>query len=399
MPVLFLIIFVNVLGFGLIIPLLPFYVERLGGSPEVVTLIVALYSLLQFLTAPLIGRLSDTFGRRPVLAWTTLGTVLAHLLLGVADSLWLVILARSLGGVMAGNLGVAYAYAADITTHENRARAMGILSAAFSLGFMFGPGIGGLLAGSDVETANFMLPAFSAAALTVIAWFGILFFLPESVRPEDRRGHQDSPQVSLAEQIRVTFKSRLLASMAVISFLLYMAWTLFLAIFALWANRVLDYGPAEIGFLFMYSGLVGAVSQFTLIGPLAKRIGEINVVLATVIAMIAGLLLMAVAATPFVTLVAMTLLSAAHSIFTPIVTTVASKKSSPRDRGVILGVFQSIGGLGRVAGPLFSGAAFAQLGYSSPFQIGAAVMVPCVVITIIAARRQNRIDSSSRHQN
>jgi DHA1 family tetracycline resistance protein-like MFS transporter len=399
MPVLFLIIFVNVLGFGLIIPLLPFYVERLGGSPEVVTLIVALYSLLQFLTAPLIGRLSDTFGRRPVLAWTTLGTVLAHLLLGVADSLWLVILARSLGGVMAGNLGVAYAYAADITTHENRARAMGILSAAFSLGFMFGPGIGGLLAGSDVETANFMLPAFSAAALTVIAWFGILFFLPESVRPEDRRGHQDSPKVSLAEQIRVTFKSRLLASMAVISFLLYMAWTLFLAIFALWANRVLDHGPAEIGFLFMYSGLVGAVSQFTLIGPLAKRIGEINVVLATVIAMIAGLLLMAVAATPFVTLVAMTLLSAAHSIFTPIVTTVASKKSSPRDRGVILGVFQSIGGLGRVAGPLFSGAAFAQLGYSSPFQIGAAVMVPCVVITIIAARRQNRIDSSSRHQN
>jgi DHA1 family tetracycline resistance protein-like MFS transporter len=394
MPVLFLIIFVNVLGFGLIIPLLPFYVERLGGGPEVVTLIVALYSLLQFLTAPFIGRLSDRFGRRPVLAWTTLGTVLAHVLLGLADSLWLVILARAMGGVMAGNIGVAFAYAADITTPEQRAKAMGILSAAFSLGFMFGPGIGGLLAGADVETANFMLPAFSAAGLTIIAWCGILIFLPESVRPEDQLAHKAAPKISLGNQIRITFSAPTLASMAVISFLLYMAWTLFLAIFALWANRVLDYGPAEIGFLFMYTGLVGAVSQFTMIGPLAKRIGELNVILVTVIAMVVGLLGMAAATTALMTIIAMTLLSAAHSVFTPIVTTIASRESTPKDRGVVLGVFQSIGGLGRVAGPLFSGAAFARLGYSSPFLIGAAVMIPCLIMTLVAVRRQNRPEKS-----
>jgi DHA1 family tetracycline resistance protein-like MFS transporter len=368
--------------------LLPFYVERLGGSPEAVTLIIALYALLQFLTAPLIGRLSDTYGRRPVLAWTTLGTVLAHVLLGMADSLWLVILARSMGGIMAGNVGVAFAYAADITTPEQRAKAMGILSAAFSLGFMFGPGIGGLLAGSEVESANFMLPAFSAAGLTIIAWCGILLFLPESVRTEDQLAHRDSPKVSMGKQIRITFNAPTLASMAVISFLFYMAWTVFLAIFALWANRVLDHGPAEIGFIFMYSGLVGAISQFTMIGPLAKRFGELNVVLFTVVAMIIGLLVMAAATTVMTTVIAITLLSAAHSIFTPIVTTIASRQSSPRDRGVILGVFQSVGGLGRVAGPLFSGAAFAQLGYSSPFQIGAAIMVPCVILTIIAVRRR-----------
>jgi DHA1 family tetracycline resistance protein-like MFS transporter len=390
MPVLFLIIFVNVLGLGLIIPLLPFYVERLGGSPEIVTLIVALYSLLQFLTAPLIGRLSDTYGRRPVLAWTTLGTVLAHVLLGVADSLWLVILARAMGGVMAGNIGVAFAYAADITTPEQRAKAMGILSAAFSLGFMFGPGIGGLLAGADVESANFMLPAFSAAGLTIIAWCGILIFLPESIRPEDQLAQQSAPKVSMARQIRVTFSDPTLASMAVISFLFYMAWTLFLAIFALWANRVLQHGPAEIGFLFMYSGMIGAAAQFTIIGPLVKRIGELNVVLWAVIGMIIGLLAMTIATTMVTTLIAMTLLSAAHSIFTPIVTAIASRESSPRDRGIVLGAFQSIGGLGRVAGPLFSGAAFAQLGYSSPFQIGAAIMVPCIVLTIIAVRRRDK---------
>jgi predicted MFS family arabinose efflux permease len=289
---------------------------------------------------------------------------------------------------MAGNVGVAFAYAADITTPEQRAKAMGILSAAFSLGFMFGPGIGGLLAGSEVESANFMLPAFSAAGLTIIAWCGILVFLPESVRTEDQLAHQDSPKVSMGKQIRITFNAPTLASMAVISFLFYMAWTVFLAIFALWANRVLDHGPAEIGFIFMYSGLVGAISQFTMIGPLAKRCGELNVVLFTVVAMIIGLLVMAAATTVMTTVIAITLLSAAHSIFTPIVTTIASRQSSPRDRGVILGVFQSVGGLGRVAGPLFSGAAFAQLGYSSPFQIGAAIMVPCVILTIIAVRRR-----------
>jgi DHA1 family tetracycline resistance protein-like MFS transporter len=395
MTTLFLVILVNVLGFGLLIPLLPFYVERLGGSPEVVTLIIALYSLLQFLTAPLFGRMSDRYGRKPILAWTTLGTVLAHVLLGVADSLWLVILSRCIGGVMAGNLGVAFAYAADITTPEKRAKAMGILSAAFSLGFMFGPGIGGLLAGTDVASANFMLPAFSAAALAIIAWLCTIWFLPESVKPEDQAGHDGAPKISLSEQFRITFRSRSLGLMASVSFLLYMAWTLFLAIFALWANRVLGHGPREIGFLFMYSGLVGAASQFTIIGPLAKRIGEFSVVMLTVLAMIAGLLIMAFATTVIWTVIAVTLLSAAHSVFTPIVTSIASKESSPRNRGVVLGLFQSVGSLGRVAGPLFSGAAFAQLGYASPYQIGAAVMLPCVVLGLLAMRDQKQARASA----
>ncbi len=388
MPILFLIIFVSVLGFGLIIPVLPFYVERLGGSPEVVTLIVALYSFLQFLTAPLIGRLSDRYGRRPILAWTTFGTIVAHILLGIADSLWLVILSRALGGVMGGNLAVAYAYAADITTPEQRPKAMGILSAGFSLGFMIGPGIGGLLAGAEVETANFMVPAFSAAGLATVAWVGILWVLPESLKPEHRVTHRDTPKIGITEQLRITLRGPTLAYMAVLSFLLYMAWSLFLAIFALWANRVLDHGPTEIGFVFMYSGLIGAVSQFTLIGPLAKRIGEQRVIMFTVLAMGLGLVMMASATDLIMTLIAMTLLSTSHSIFTPIVTSIVSKESSPKDRGVVLGVFQGIGSLGRVAGPLFSGAAFAQISYSSPYQIGALIMVPCFVLSIMALRRK-----------
>ncbi|MDP7270697.1 MAG: MFS transporter, partial [Gammaproteobacteria bacterium] len=149
MRILFLITFVNLLGFGLIIPLLPFYIERVGGGPEIITLVIALYSLLQFLTAPTIGRLSDRYGRRPVLIWTTVGVIVSHLLLGFADSLWLVILARSVGGIAAGNVGVIFAYVTDISSGADRAKFMGYLGAAFSLGFMFGPVIGGVLAGAD----------------------------------------------------------------------------------------------------------------------------------------------------------------------------------------------------------------------------------------------------------
>jgi predicted MFS family arabinose efflux permease len=387
MPTLFLVVFVNVLGFGLIVPLLPFYVERLGGGPQTVTLIIALYSLLQFLTAPLIGRLSDRYGRRPLMAWTMLGTVFGHVLLGIADSLWLVIVSRAILGVMAGNLGVAYAYASDITTHDQRAKAIGILSAGFGMGFMFGPGIGGLLAGDEVETANFLLPAFSAAGLSIVGLICILFVLPESLKPEDRADHPHAPKVSMLEQIKMTFKLESVAILSIVSLLLYAAWSMLLAIFALWANRVLDHGPKEIGFVFMYMGLIGTITQLTLIGPLAKRVGEMQVILFTVLTMVIGLLLIASATNLIMTLLAMTVLAASHSVFTPMTTSVVSKHASSKDRGTVLGIFQGFGSLGRVVGPAVSGFAFSHLGYSSPYFIGAAVMLPCCVLTLMMIRQ------------
>lgn len=386
MPTLFLIVFVNVLGFGLIVPLLPFYVERLGGGPETVTLIIALYSLLQFLTTPLIGHLSDRYGRKPLMIWTMAGTVVGHILLGIADSLWLVVVSRSILGVMAGNLGVAFAYATDITTPEQRAKAIGILSAGFGMGFMFGPGIGGLLAGGNVETANFMLPAFTAGSLAVVGLLCILFLLPESLKPEDRADHHDAAGISIPEQVRTTLRLPSVAMISTVSFLLYAAWSMLLAIFALWANRVLGQGPREIGFLFMYMGMIGTIVQLTLIGPLEKRFGELPVILSTVVAMVVGLVLIASATDLTVTIIATSILAGAHSVFTPMVTSVVSKQAPAKDRGTVLGIFQGIGGLGRVFGPAFAGVAFAQIGYTSPYLIGAAVMAPCCVLMLMMMR-------------
>lgn len=384
---LFLITFVNVLGFGLIIPILPFYIERVGGGAEIVTLVVALYSLLQFLAAPTIGRLSDRHGRRPVLIWTTAAIIVAHVLLAFADSLWLVIVARCLSGIAAGNVGVIFAYVTDVSSGADRAKSMGYIGAAFSLGFMVGPAIGGLLAGTDVETANFMVPALTAAGLTVIALGCLLAFLPESLSAEHRSEAAVKKSLPLGEQLRTAFANRTFAMLSIIALLLYVAWSSLLSIFALWTNRVLELGPRDIGLIFMYTGLIGAVCQLGLIGPLTRWLGEAKLLMINVVVMGVGLWLMADASTLMATLVAMTLLSTAHGIFSPVSTSLASRYARPNERGVLLGLFQSVGGFGRVIGPAYAGAAFVQLGTGSPYLIGALLMVPCVLLSVAVIRQ------------
>ncbi len=187
MPTLFLIVFVDLVGFGLVIPLLPFYAVRFAASPQQVTLLVATYSLLQLVTAPFLGRLSDRIGRRPVLGFSMAVSAVAYLWLGHADALWMLFAARALAGACAGNIAAAQAYIADVTTPENRAKGMGLIGAAFGLGFIIGPALGGFLAGDDPATANLAAPAWVAAALSLIALCGVFFVLPESL-PAGRRG-------------------------------------------------------------------------------------------------------------------------------------------------------------------------------------------------------------------
>ncbi len=387
MLVLFLVTFVNLLGFGLLTPLLPFYVERVGGGPELITIIIALYSLMQFLIGPTIGRLSDKYGRKPLLFWTTAGAVLSHVLLGMADSLWLVIIARLIGGIAAANTGVAFAYVADVSTGSERAKSMGILGSAFSFGFMFGPAMGGILAGPDVETANFMLPAFSAAAMASIAAISVLVFLPESLKPEERSSATGADQIPMMSQLRTTFSQATMVILSLMAFLVYVSWSTLLSIFALWVNRVLELGPREIGLIFLYSGFVGAICQLVIIGPLTKRIGENAVVMMSIAGMGVGLAVLAMTTSVTMTLLAMTLVSGAHSFFSPVSTAMVSHHAKPSERGVVLGVFQGIGSLGRVAGPTFAGIAFVQLGYASPYWISALITVPALMLAFSSIRR------------
>src|ERR1700720_1915013 len=190
MPILFLIVLIDLIGFGLVIPLLPFYAERFAASPQEVTALMAVFSLMSMLTSPFWGRLSDRVGRRPVLMISMGAAALAYLWMGFADALWMLFAARALAGACAGNIAAAQAYIADVTPPEKRARGMGMIGAAFGLGFIIGPALGGVLAGNEVATADLETPGLIAAGLSAIAFLGVVLLLPESLPAavRERRG-------------------------------------------------------------------------------------------------------------------------------------------------------------------------------------------------------------------
>jgi len=388
MPVLFLIIFMDLVGFGLLIPLLPFYVQRVGAGPEVITLVLGLYSVGQFIAGPLWGRLSDRFGRKPVLALTSFGLALSYVMLAYADSLNLLIASRLFGGVMAGNIAAAQAYISDITTPATRARGMGVLGAAFGLGFIFGPAIGGVLGGHDVATADFTSPALAAAAFTIVATVGVLLFLKESLAPEIRAAKTPAPKLPLAEKLRAAFGRKLLALLVAIGFLAITAWALFETVFALWANAVFTYGPAQIGYVLTFMGVISVIVQGGAIGPLTRRFGERTLATVATALLIAGYVGLAATDTTPAMLIACGVWAVGSALFTPSLTSLVSQEAGEHERGAVLGVYQGVTALSRVVGPAFSGVAFARLGQPAPFLLAAALVVPALCLLALLPRHK-----------
>ncbi len=386
MPILFLIIFMDLVGFGLLIPLLPFYVERVGAGPEVVTLVLGLYSVGQFIAAPLWGKLSDTYGRKPVLALTSLGLAASYVLLATADSLSLLILSRLFGGIMAGNIAAAQAYITDITTPATRAKGMGVLGAAFGLGFIFGPAIGGILGGHDVATADFTSPALAAATVTVLAAAGVLLFLKESLKPEMRAQKLDAPKVSLSEKMRAAFGRKTLAVLIAASFLAVTAWALFETVFALWANALFAYGPAQIGYVLTFMGVISVIIQGGAIGPLTRRFGESRLAMMALVFLVIGYGSIATADSEHGMLIACGVLALGSALFTPSLSSLVSSEAGEHERGAVLGIYQGVTSLSRVVGPAFSGAVFAHGGPGAPFFLAATLVVPALGLFLFTKR-------------
>ncbi|MDX2221779.1 MAG: MFS transporter [Rhodospirillaceae bacterium] len=384
---LFLIVFVNLLGFGIVIPLLPLYAVRLGAGPELASFVVGLYSLMQLLTSPFLGRLSDKFGRRPILMVSLALAVVSYVLLAIADSMWLLIVSRIIGGAVAGNLATAFAYVTDITTPENRAKSMGLLGASFSLGFVFGPALGGILAGDDMATANFVLPAVFAAALTLVALAGVIFALPESLSPELRAKAAAVPRQGFAAQLRVTLSRRVLVALCGVGFCGMVIWSLLEGVFSIWALDVLALGPRDIGFIYGYTGILAAVVQGGLIGPITRRFGERAVVAFTVFAYGGGFLWLAAVSTLPMMLAAMSLLALGNGFFNPAMSSLVSKEAADHERGAVLGAYQAAGSLGRIIGPSVAGFIYAGLGASAPYLIGAALALPAAAFLVMSRHK------------
>ncbi|TMJ63119.1 MAG: MFS transporter [Alphaproteobacteria bacterium] len=370
MPILFLIVFVDLVGFGLIIPLLPFYAERFGASPQLVTALLAVFSLMAMISAPLWGRLSDRIGRRPVLMASMAAAALAYLWLGLASELWMLFAARAFAGICAGNIAAAQAYIADVTPPEKRARGMGMIGAAFGLGFIIGPALGGLVAGNELATADLVSPGVIAAGLSAAAFLGVILLLPESLPTAVRR----RPGRGRIAALSSAFRRPLLARLLVVFFLVILAFAGMESTFALWAMRQYGWGPAQIGYVFTYVGLLSAVMQGGLIGPLTRRFGE-EWLMQSGFALIAlGLLLLPFAGTLPPLITAVTGLAVGMGLMQPSLNSLISRRAGAEEQGEVLGVTQSVGSLSRVLGPIIAGALFEAFGRNSPFLWGALLV-------------------------
>ena len=375
MPILFLIVFIDLVGFGLVIPLLPFYAERFGASPLQMTLLFAVYSLMSMLAAPLWGRLSDRIGRRPVLMASMAAAALAYLWLGVATELWMVFAARAFAGACAGNIAAAQAYIADVTPPEKRARGMGMIGAAFGLGFIVGPVLGGLVAGNDLKTADLQTPGLIAAALSAVALLGVVFLLRESLSATAHR----EPRGRIAA-LRDALRRPMLGRLLVLFFLVILAFSGMETTFAWWAIDRFGWGPRPIGFVFFYVGLLSAAMQGGLIGPLTRRFGEERLTLAGLVLIALGLLVLPFAREVPALVLALTLLSLGMGAMQPTLNSLISRRAPPERQGEVMGVAQSVGALSRVLGPIVAGALFSGLGPSSPFLWGAVLVALAVLV-------------------
>jgi len=348
--VIFITIFIDLVGFGIVIPVLPFYVSstRFGATPRSVGLLFASYSVMQFIFAPILGRLSDKHGRRPVLLISIIGTGISFLILGFATTLWVLFLGRILDGITGGNISTAQAYIADSTTKENRAKGMGLVGAAFGLGFVFGPAIGGVLSHWGIG-----VPFFFAAGLAFANAILLYFTLPETVTP-------DHPaRVSAAggrdwHSVMRSIRQPKLGFVLGIYFLFIVAFSIMTTTFSLFTKFRFGYNAARTGYLFAYVGIIGAFIQGGLIGRLVKRFGELALILVGALLFAISLFLIPFAGphTPLLTLLVVgAAFAVGNALATPSLTSLASKSVSEGEQGIVLGVTQSVASLARAIGP------------------------------------------------
>ena len=363
--VIFITVFIDLVGFGIVIPVLPYYAEatRFGATPREVGLLFASYSVMQLVFSPVLGRLSDKHGRRPILLISLLGTCLGFLILGFATTLWMLFVGRLIDGISGGNISTAQAYIADITTPENRAKGMGLIGAAFGLGFVLGPAIGGILSRWGIN-----IPFLFAGGLAFANAILLYFTLPETVT-SDHPARVSAASGRSWKQVLEALRQTRLAFVLTIYFLSIVAFSIMTTVFSLFMMFRLGYDPWHSGWIFAFVGVISAAVQGGLIGKLVKRFGEPTLVVAGALLFSASLF-----ATPYVTpmigLIGLLSIGAASSIgnalMAPSLTSLASKCASAGEQGGVLGVTQSVASLARAAGPSIA----AVLIYSAAAHMG-----------------------------
>ena len=378
--IVFTTVVIDLVGFGIVLPILPLWAETFGASPVQIGLITASYAVMQLLFAPVWGRLSDRYGRRPIILVSLAGSALSALLIGVAGTLLVVFIARVLQGIAGASYAAAQAYVADVTTTEDRARGMGMIGAAFGLGFVLGPAFGAIFSAVDER-----LPFFVAAGLAAANWLIAYRRLPESLRPGAAAA--PAPRIGL---VRRALVSRELAPLVWLSFVATFAFVGMESTFALFGERRFEYDAVQMGLLFAYIGVLAAFGQGVLVGRVVARWGEVRVMIAGLVGTAAGLAVVAVAHDLWVLLVGLALLSVPSGLVFATTTTLISLTAGDREQGAVLGLTASIGSAARIAGPLVATLLFQHAGIAVPLVVGAALFALCAAAAIRVRTTQAR---------
>ena len=367
---------VVMLGYGMVIPIIPFYIENLGAGGTELGLLVASYALMRLIFAPVWGSLSDRFGRKPILMIGVFGYAVTMLFFGLATELWMLFTARILSGVLSSATGpTTMAYVGDSTPKDERGGGMGTLGAALGLGMILGPGLGGWLAGDSLAT-----PFFLAAGLSLLSVFLILFFLPESLPPEQRQKTREKITILNTSELWQALRSPIGIPL-LLAFLMAAGLTIFYGVFGLYALERFNYGTEEVGTILMVIGLVSAIGQGVLAGPFTKRFGDILVIKGALLASVIGFGLMLLS-NNFVTVLLTTgFFILTTALLTPAITALTSKRATSQ-QGVAMGLSNSSMSLGRIVGPLWGGITL-DVNYLLPYLSGAVLMFLGFLVSLI----------------
>jgi MFS family permease len=362
----FLTVFVDVLGLTLMLPLLPFYTEHFGGTPFTVGLLIASYGFCQLVSGPILGRLSDRVGRKPVLLVSQAGTFLGFLTIGFANTLWMLFLGRILDGLTAGNLTIAQAYISDVTRPENRTRAFALIGIAFGSGFLIGPAISGILA----HRFGYATPAFAAAALSMLSIVLTATLLPKNpIRPAEDGVPEAQAVTGVSGAPRPApppagsrslafgkFFSRPLPRRRLLEFFAFtLSFSTLVGGLALFLNRRFGFNVENVGWVYAFSGLIGGFIQGGIIGRLVKRYGEAKLALAGFVTMAIGYCFLGLAFQIPVLLLLVAVSGFGVAVVRPALTTLLTKSVSREEQGAALGVSQSLSSIAQIVGAPVAG--------------------------------------------
>lgn len=378
MKVLFFIILLDIAGFGILLPTVMFVLQNMGAEPGYATLIVATYSIGQFIAGPVWGQMSDRMGRKPILLISMTGALGAYLFMAVASTPEMILVSRLFAGLMAGNIATAYAAVTDLTDSENRSKGMGVLGAAFGLGFVIGPMIGGFLGGETPASADLFYPAVASAIMVSGAILATLIFFKESLPRAQREALKAERRPSRLEALRRVITRPVLKRFCIFIFMVAVTSALMETVLPLLVGNRYGWGPLNMGYIFMFVGLVIAAVQGGLVGRLSRMFGEKNLVRLALLLLIAGLVLIMITPHPYGVVVGLCLTGVGTTLFTTGITSLASHRAGANERGLVMGVIQSMQSLGRSTGPIFAGTLFMQWD-GLPYAAGAVLAVVTLI--------------------